>query len=181
MNYLRRMMNSSSSNSSKGSSGSYVETASYIRHAHHGKKLYLLFYCIVIGYPLTLHCICTAGSWYSSDSDELDEQLTNFLQSAEADIDMPSRTTSSIPNACISPHAGFRYSGPTAAYSYLALKEALLKNSSLKTIVVVSIIDCWASKFISFSYSIIIATSITSCIFGWVCNIWSFDNRNAIG
>lgn len=41
-----------------------------------------------------------------------------------------------IPRACISPHAGFSFSGTTAAYSFLALKEALLSNPSMKTVVV---------------------------------------------
>ena len=77
--------------------------------------------------------------------------LTKFLADAEDDddttsasINSPSLSTvqlgsGSIPNACIAPHAGYRYSGPTAAYSYLALREGLVKNSSLKTIVVVRV------------------------------------------
>ena len=92
-----------------------------------------------------------AGSWYPSDNDDLDDMLSSFLTAAEQDdsttngalsINIPSSSlfginSKSIPNACIAPHAGYRYSGPTAAYSYLALKEALVKNSALQTIVVV--------------------------------------------
>lgn len=77
--------------------------------------------------------------------------LSSFLTAAEQDdtttngasINIPSSSSlfgsnsKSIPNACIAPHAGYRYSGPTAAYSYMALKEALVKNLALKTIVVV--------------------------------------------
>ena len=74
--------------------------------------------------------------------------LTKFLADAEDDNDTTSASinspksalgSGSIPNACIAPHAGYRYSGPTSAYSYLALRENLVKNSSLKTIVVVRV------------------------------------------
>ncbi|KAL7528069.1 hypothetical protein ACHAXR_002250, partial [Thalassiosira sp. AJA248-18] len=93
-------------------------TSSYPRRAHH------------------------AGSWYSSDADDLDDVLSKFLADAEDEDDAAavevgtSSSSGGIPNACLSPHAGFRYSGPTAAYSYLALKEALLTNPSLRTVVV---------------------------------------------
>lgn len=135
MNFLRNcqdsIMKTSSSGHQESSDASFMETessdsdtfSSYARRAHH------------------------AGSWYSSDADDLDDMLSKFLADAEDDdggddVDAPSNRENtsapgSIPNACISPHAGFRYSGPTAAYSYLALKEAILKNSSLRTIVVV--------------------------------------------
>ena len=78
----------------------------------------------------------------------MDDILTKFLADAEDDNDTTSASINSpksalgsrsIPNGCIAPHAGYRYSGPTAAYSYLALREALGKNSSLKTIVVVRV------------------------------------------
>ena len=84
-----------------------------------------------------------AGSWYSSDRVELDNMLSKFLEDAETnliqscdDTNEKGKTSDSLPRACICPHAGFQYSGPTAAYSYLALEEALTKNSSLRTIVV---------------------------------------------
>ena len=91
------------------------DDAAYIRAAHH------------------------SGSWYPADADELDDLLGKYLAAAEDDGTVePPRPSAGVPNACISPHAGFRYSGPTAAYSYLALREALLKNPSLRTVVVVS-------------------------------------------
>lgn len=98
-------------------------TRPYIRRAHH------------------------AGSWYSSDPDTLDDLLTKFLADAEDDDkngddssapESASGIGGGVPNACISPHAGFQYSGPTAAYSYLALGEAIQKNPLLRTVVVVS-------------------------------------------
>ena len=100
---------------------------SYIRRAHH------------------------AGSWYDDDPRSLDRMLSKFLADAsdnksdayetESTTDSennsaPDGRRSGIPRACISPHAGFSYSGPTAAYSFLALKEALLSNPLLRTIIV---------------------------------------------
>ncbi|KAL9186188.1 hypothetical protein ACHAXT_005426 [Thalassiosira profunda] len=91
-----------------------ADDAAYVRAAHH------------------------SGSWYPSDAEELDDLLGKYLAAAEDDDGTvePPRPSAGIPNACISPHAGFRYSGPTAAYSYLVLREALLKNPSLRTVVV---------------------------------------------
>mmetsp|Transcript_31571 Transcript_31571/g.67046 ORF Transcript_31571/g.67046 Transcript_31571/m.67046 type:complete len:356 (-) Transcript_31571:170-1237(-) len=85
-----------------------------------------------------------AGSWYSSDRSELDGMLTNFLEEArsasssnlEHDEKKDGKGQVGIPRACICPHAGFQYSGPTAAFSFLALEEAVQKNLSLRTIVV---------------------------------------------
>lgn len=74
-----------------------------------------------------------AGSWYDSDKLALDATLSKFFADA-AQNQRPS--VLGIPRACICPHAGFSYSGPTAAYSYLALKEALERNPSIRTIVV---------------------------------------------
>jgi AmmeMemoRadiSam system protein B len=89
-----------------------------------------------------------AGSWYSNDRQTLDDILTKYLTDAHEDIVSSSITSSEsssnssskggIPNACISPHAGYLYSGPTAAYVYLALKEAIRSNPHLRTVVVVS-------------------------------------------
>jgi len=79
-----------------------------------------------------------AGSWYDADKNALDATLTKFLDDASKNIKTPSNnnTTEGIPRACVCPHAGFSYSGPTAAYSYLALKEALERNPSICTVVV---------------------------------------------
>jgi len=77
-----------------------------------------------------------AGSWYDSDKNTLDATLSKFLADASKNITPSNNTTEGIPRACICPHAGFSYSGPTAAYSYLALKEALERNPSIRTVVV---------------------------------------------
>ncbi|CAK75561.1 unnamed protein product (macronuclear) [Paramecium tetraurelia] len=61
-----------------------------------------------------------AGSWYIGDRKQLDAQLNDFLSKAKAET---------IPNikAIIGPHAGFSYSGPTAAFAYqhLVQKEGM--------------------------------------------------------
>lgn len=75
-----------------------------------------------------------AGSWYEADKDSLDATLTKFMTDAAQD-ENPCRNTNT-PRACICPHAGFSYSGATAAYAYSALEEALKKNPAISTIVV---------------------------------------------
>jgi AmmeMemoRadiSam system protein B/AmmeMemoRadiSam system protein A len=52
-----------------------------------------------------------AGSWYSSDSLELKDQLENYLSEAQ-DFKLPEII------GLVSPHAGYIYSGPVAAYAY---------------------------------------------------------------
>ena len=69
-----------------------------------------------------------AGSWYSSDRTELDGTLSSFLEEAASessteDLDTPLR-------AVICPHAGYSYSGLTAAYSYHHLRSELQKVDS---------------------------------------------------
>eukprot|EP00536_Pseudo-nitzschia_multiseries_P010791 jgi/Psemu1/204124/e_gw1.342.4.1 len=69
-----------------------------------------------------------AGRWYSDDKDALDEELSQYL--AEAANDQEQNEQSSPLRAIISPHAGFTYSGPTAAYGFHALGEELSKPDS---------------------------------------------------
>lgn len=78
-----------------------------------------------------------AGSWYDADKNALNATLTKFLDDASQDKTPSNNNTAvGIPRACICPHAGYSYSGPTAAISYLALKEALERNPSIRTVVV---------------------------------------------
>jgi len=51
-----------------------------------------------------------ANSWYSGNSQQLDRELTNWL-AATTQISTPAR-------AVICPHAGYSYSGATAAHSF---------------------------------------------------------------
>ena len=75
----------------------------------------------------------------------MNDLLTKFLTDAKDDNDGDDSAPASVlgigggvPNACILPHAGFQYSGAMAAYSFLALGEAIQKNLLLRMVVVVS-------------------------------------------
>jgi AmmeMemoRadiSam system protein B len=87
-----------------------------------------------------------AGSWYPSDKHALDATLSEFLRKVDRDITKdPQIVIDNDQNraslrALVVPHAGYSYSGPTAAYAYRALSNALKPqppaNSSIETIVV---------------------------------------------
>jgi Predicted dioxygenase len=82
-----------------------------------------------------------AGSWYEDNPTHLDTTLTSFLsEAAAAGEDEQSSTGGGLgdpkigrrmPRGVIVPHAGYRYSGPTAAYAYSSLlMEGLLNDAS---------------------------------------------------
>jgi AmmeMemoRadiSam system protein B/AmmeMemoRadiSam system protein A len=52
-----------------------------------------------------------AGSWYSNDPDELSEELRDYMAHAQ-NFNLPEIV------GLVSPHAGYVYSGPVAAYAY---------------------------------------------------------------
>jgi AmmeMemoRadiSam system protein B len=56
-----------------------------------------------------------AGSWYPGNPDTLKKDITRYLKDA-AISEIPAK-----PVAIITPHAGYMYSGPVAAYAYKAL------------------------------------------------------------
>lgn len=93
-----------------GSSGNNnnAESGTYVRRAHH------------------------AGSWYSSNTKQLNTTLGRYLSNAEEDLSnsTPVPGGNGMPRGIISPHAGYDYSGPSAAYSYLALREFLTAEAS---------------------------------------------------
>jgi AmmeMemoRadiSam system protein B len=104
--------NNNNNNMSEGTStGSSVSVSGYSRRAHH------------------------AGSWYSSDPVELDATLTKYLQNVTTTTNGDDNnnnnndTTTTSPQqplrGIICPHAGFSYSGPTAAYSYWHLQHQI--------------------------------------------------------
>jgi MEMO1 family protein len=79
-----------------------------------------------------------AGSWYEDDRRVLAQTLQGFLDRAELDSNNSSNINNarfiaaldenereSSVRALIVPHAGYSYSGPTAAYAYRALLHAL--------------------------------------------------------
>jgi len=61
-----------------------------------------------------------AGAWYEGSSTSLKKQLNGFFRTADI-------TTSPV-RALISPHAGYVYSGGTAAYGYKALEGCSYKR-----------------------------------------------------
>ena len=76
-----------------------------------------------------------AGSWYSSNHSELDLLLSSLLTAAEKET-MASNDSSKGAirrnplRGIISPHAGYSYSGPTAAFSYHHLAMELATEDS---------------------------------------------------
>ncbi len=62
-----------------------------------------------------------AGSFYSGDSIELKRIVTKFMKDAEADEQESF--------GCVVPHAGYVFSGATAAYAYKSLPKKLEKKT----------------------------------------------------
>jgi MEMO1 family protein len=81
-----------------------------------------------------------AGSWYSDDAPTLRRELQRYLdQATNNDNDDDSNndtTTQGLLRSVMVPHAGYRYSGTTAAYSYKALQHALSQQPHVTTLVV---------------------------------------------
>ncbi len=61
-----------------------------------------------------------AGSFYPGNADELNAVVSRFMNEAQADV----AEGAPVPKAIIAPHAGFVYSGSTAARAYARLKPA---------------------------------------------------------
>jgi len=61
-----------------------------------------------------------ANSWYDGDANTLSSQLDQFLQKASL--------TDTSARAVISPHAGYFYSGQSAAYAYINLNPQRIKR-----------------------------------------------------
>ncbi|KAJ1653392.1 hypothetical protein IWQ61_006471 [Dispira simplex] len=68
-----------------------------------------------------------AGSWYSDDAQQLDGQLSNWLDNVYLP-DPPVDVTDDQVRAIISPHAGYAYSGQAAAYAFKFLKSKNIKR-----------------------------------------------------
>jgi AmmeMemoRadiSam system protein B len=88
-----------------------------------------------------------AGSWYDDTSSILNQSLQRYLDqvvlvketadttasSEQNDDGKSSRRRCAALRGLIVPHAGYSYSGPTAAYAYHALREELLATTSNPT------------------------------------------------
>lgn len=78
--------------------------------------------------------------FYTDDASELRTQLSGFLADVEPNTELESRDLLGF----LSPHAGYRYSGPTAASAY-----AQLKGRNYKTLVVLAFSHRQRSKKIA--------------------------------
>ena len=64
-----------------------------------------------------LRPMSVGGTWYPAAADRLEFEIERHLEAASVD-DVPR------PIAIIAPHAGLQYSGPVAAFAYLAIEDA---------------------------------------------------------
>jgi AmmeMemoRadiSam system protein B/AmmeMemoRadiSam system protein A len=103
-----------------------------------------------------------AGSFYPADPAELGKMLDQFLAQAQAKVP-------AVPDlvAIVSPHAGYQYSGPVAAYSY-----ALLKGRKPRRVVVIA-----PSHYEAFDFSSVYNGSAYSTPLGQVPVDREFINR----
>ena len=67
-----------------------------------------------------------AGSWYTDDPKHLKGQLSGRLATAVESLDA-AKTVVPV-KAIIAPHAGYSYSGPTAAWAYGAIQNKNVKE-----------------------------------------------------
>ena len=72
----------------------------------------------------TFSLVVDAGSWYSSDGEELERQLSSWLQAAASAPRDPRFEGDARVRCVIAPHAGYSYSGPCAAHAYTHLRSA---------------------------------------------------------
>lgn len=63
-----------------------------------------------------------AGSWYDNNGVALTKQLDRFLVNAHSQLGEGVLDGKTV-KAVITPHAGYRFSGPTAGFSYAALQK----------------------------------------------------------
>lgn len=68
-----------------------------------------------------------AGTWYPGRAETLRQTIERFIDAAE-----PTAPTTHLPRALLAPHAGYRFSGPVAAHSFLQVQ-----NQPFETVVVI--------------------------------------------
>mmetsp|Transcript_14813 Transcript_14813/g.21832 ORF Transcript_14813/g.21832 Transcript_14813/m.21832 type:complete len:306 (-) Transcript_14813:303-1220(-) len=76
-----------------------MESAAYVRNASH------------------------AGSWYTNDCNELNAQLSGWIEEVDEHVAAQIDENGGAVRAIIGPHAGYSYSGPTAAWAYAAMRR----------------------------------------------------------
>ena len=65
-----------------------------------------------------------AGSWYTDNPKQLDAELSKYLKDAQQYVNPSTHQLKGV----IGPHAGFSYSGPTAAWAYINVDPAKYKR-----------------------------------------------------
>jgi len=65
-----------------------------------------------------------AGSWYSKGPVELRRELDGYL----ADVDNRACRKSGVAKGLVSPHAGYRFSGPTAAWGFSSIDPSVVRR-----------------------------------------------------
>jgi len=79
----------------------------------------------------TIRSASHSGSWYSSSKSELSSQLQNFFNSSDNFFLQNSKEPymiNKILKSIIVPHAGYRFSGPTAGWGYINIDKTLFKR-----------------------------------------------------
>lgn len=74
-----------------------------------------------------------SGTWYESSKEKLGEELREYLLKAKNSLGKKLETSKKV-KAIICPHAGYYYSGPTAAFSFINLISDQM--SGIKNIIV---------------------------------------------
>jgi len=69
-----------------------------------------------------------SGNWYTKSSATLESQLAGWLTEANTTSSSASTPSKGSVRALIAPHAGYSYSGQTAAYAYMHLDPTLVKR-----------------------------------------------------
>jgi AmmeMemoRadiSam system protein B len=68
-----------------------------------------------------------AGSWYESSSDSLNASLERYLK----DANEGNSPSGCVVRALVAPHAGYAYSGATAAHAYRVLNDTLKEDTTI--------------------------------------------------
>jgi len=91
------------------------------------RNILLSFILLIMFFADNLYCESKnadfAGSWYPSNSQELSSMLNGFIAQAEK------KEVNGEILGLISPHAGFVYSGPVAAYGYKLIQGKIINTA----------------------------------------------------
>lgn len=78
-------------------------------------------------YSAILRIAKKAGTWYESNPSSLNEELSEYISKASKVLNSKNYVPKNI-RAIICPHAGYTYSGSTAAFSFINLMTDQIKN-----------------------------------------------------